>query len=77
MREVAKILTHLVVPIIVRAKLLIQKLWLNQPESDDEVLEEAKIKWLAFDDHLNVVKGICIPRWFQYEEDVRLKEKET
>lgn len=52
-------------PFIVRAKMLLQELWLEQLPWDEPVPEHLKAKWLAIREELTQVEQIAIPRWLQ------------
>ncbi|OXU30532.1 hypothetical protein TSAR_002378 [Trichomalopsis sarcophagae] len=50
-------------PIIVRAKILIQKLWLQKLDWDDSVPEVTSRSWMEFITQLKELEAIKIPRW--------------
>ncbi|XP_031342802.1 uncharacterized protein LOC116170471 [Photinus pyralis] len=69
--EVAKIFDPLgwLSPILLNAKLLIQRLWLSNTGWDEEVAESIKIEWTNFKIDLSMVEYLRIPRWMQYDQD--------
>lgn len=69
--EIAKIFDPLglLAPIIIKAKLLMQELWLNQISWDEEVSPETADKWGKFQQELQIVENITIPRWINYKHD--------
>lgn len=61
-------------PVVVRAKILIQRLWLRKMDWDDVVEDSADEEsdhiardWIAFRKELSDVQKIRIPRWIQTE----------
>lgn len=52
-------------PVIVTAKVMIQKLWLARVTWDEEVPTEIKKEWLKFREDLEETKQIKIERWIQ------------
>lgn len=67
-------------PIIVRAKILIQRLWLRKmdwddvvEDSTDEVNDHIARDWIAFRQELTDVQKIRIPRWIQTEPNAPMQ----
>ena len=54
-------------PVIVRAKLLMQQLWLEGLDWDEEVSLESHSLWNNLVSDLAMVDKITIPRWIQYD----------
>ncbi|KPJ07794.1 hypothetical protein RR48_12636 [Papilio machaon] len=50
-------------PVIVRAKILVQKLWLEGLNWDDEISESLRKEWLKIRNDLGNIKEIKIKRW--------------
>ncbi|XP_073942495.1 uncharacterized protein [Choristoneura fumiferana] len=63
-------------PVVVIAKVLIQKLWLCNLEWDDELPSNLCEEWIAYRDELIYLRNIKIPRWLKTtrspNEDVQL-----
>ncbi|XP_046810015.1 uncharacterized protein LOC124420599 [Lucilia cuprina] len=53
-------------PIIIKAKILMQQLWLEGLEWDDDISEESLKKWNELVSDLAKIESISIPRWLQY-----------
>lgn len=66
--ETAKIFDPLgwLAPCTVKAKILMQKLWLLPIDWDDKVPIDIETNWLKFRDQLNTCSEIQIPRWIGY-----------
>lgn len=69
--EVAKLFDPLgwLAPVVIKAKLLIQELWLQELEWDKKVPEDIRIRWLSFEDQLKTVEKITVPRWIHYTHE--------
>lgn len=52
-------------PVVVKAKLFMQEVWLEKLDWDDEVPEKIKINWLNYQDELVTLGEIEIPRWIE------------
>ncbi|XP_065368694.1 uncharacterized protein LOC135961125 [Calliphora vicina] len=55
-----------ITPIVVRAKMLMQQLWLEGKQWDDKVSSEILDKWNKLLTDLSHIDKIKIPRWLQY-----------
>ncbi|XP_037816164.1 uncharacterized protein LOC119606677 [Lucilia sericata] len=55
-----------IAPIVVRAKMLMQQLWLEGKQWDEEVSSEILDKWNKLLIDLSQVNKLRIPRWLQY-----------
>ncbi|XP_059217426.1 uncharacterized protein LOC131994659 [Stomoxys calcitrans] len=55
-----------VAPIVIRSKILMQQLWLEGLDWDDELGSETLMKWNSLISDLNHIGSISIPRWLQY-----------
>lgn len=60
-------------PVTIRAKLLIQELWLQDLEWDQPVPAGAAAKWTSFKDQLKSVEEIQLPRWIGYTKAIDLQ----
>ena len=71
--EVAKLFDPLgwLAPIVIKAKLLIQELWVQNLQWDHAVPEEIKKRWLTFQDQLHSLDDLKVPRWFHYSPKVK------
>lgn len=63
--EVAQLFDPLgfLAPVIVRAKMFIQELWLNKSGWDDELPEQLADRWAHIRDELPLLDQVRIPRW--------------
>ena len=50
-------------PIIIRAKVYIQELWIRQKDWDEPVDDDLKAAWVSFKEQLPDIENISIPRW--------------
>lgn len=50
-------------PVIVRAKLLMQKLWQSKLDWDEQVTKEICVEWAMIWNNIKIVEQIRIPRW--------------
>ncbi|XP_046145616.1 uncharacterized protein LOC123988902 [Osmia bicornis bicornis] len=64
--EVARIFDPLgfVSPVIVRAKMLLQELWLHKINWDDPLPSQIVSRWFIIREDLNSLAKLSIPRWF-------------
>ncbi|XP_046145460.1 uncharacterized protein LOC123988755 [Osmia bicornis bicornis] len=64
--EVARIFDPLgfVSPVIVRAKILLQELWLHKINWDDPLPSQIASRWFIIREDLNSLAKLSIPRWF-------------
>lgn len=60
----------LVGPCIVEAKLIMQRLWIEQTSWDEEVNEEIKEMWFSFANTLPHLNHLQIPRWVLVDESI-------
>lgn len=71
--EVAKLYDPLgwIAPVVVVAKMVIQKLWRSRLEWDDVVRGELLEEWLRYRENLIHIKRVSIPRWLHYSSTAR------
>ena len=50
-------------PIVVRCKILLQEIWIQNYDWDDKLNEELKLLWLQIRDDFNFIRNIHIPRY--------------
>ncbi|XP_015120540.1 uncharacterized protein LOC107043522 [Diachasma alloeum] len=50
-------------PVVIRAKALLQQLWLEKKDWDDELSPHLVQKWAQFREELSQVEQLSIPRW--------------
>ena len=64
--EIARLHDHLgwLAPVTIRAKILLQILWMSDKDWDTPVDEELQRQWQEFRTELNLLEHLCIPRWF-------------
>ncbi|XP_059221362.1 uncharacterized protein LOC131995991 [Stomoxys calcitrans] len=55
-----------VAPVVIRSKILMQQLWLEGLDWDDELSPETLLRWNALVSDLKHIGSISIPRWLQY-----------
>lgn len=60
-------------PIIIRAKMFIQKLWLQDLEWDDELSPSQLKEWTEIHNTITFVKDISIPRAISYNENFHIE----
>lgn len=59
--------------VIIKAKVLIQNLWIIKLEWDEPVPTAIADKWIAFVNDLEDLKAITIPRWIGIKTDCQLQ----
>ena len=52
-------------PVIIKGKILLQQLWLEKLDWDDQLSPQLTRKWTNFRDELSELEQIRIPRWLQ------------
>lgn len=57
-----------IVPVLITAKIYMQKLWKSGLDWDQNLPTELLNEWLKFQDDLDNVKQICIPRWLNLKK---------
>lgn len=62
-----------IAPVVIRAKIIIQKVWKAQLGWDDELPEELLEEWLRYRQQLKETKAITIPRWLNCTKACRLE----
>ncbi|MGG2622882.1 hypothetical protein, partial [Pseudomonas aeruginosa] len=69
--EIAKLFDPLgwLAPVVIKAKLLIQNLWIQQLDWDEAVNQKISKTWKEFQKKLLIVEKIRIPRWIHYETE--------
>lgn len=60
-------------PVVVRAKMLLQKLWLHKLGWDDPLLSRVSQRWLIIREDLTNLCRISIPRWFNTWSDTSVE----
>ncbi|XP_059222203.1 uncharacterized protein LOC131996641 [Stomoxys calcitrans] len=60
-------------PIIVLAKILMQQLWIDGTNWDEEVKPHSLEKWNMFLSNFNEIENIKIPRWIHYAPEARIQ----
>ncbi|XP_073955604.1 uncharacterized protein [Choristoneura fumiferana] len=60
----------LVGPCVVEAKIIMQRLWIEQCSWDTEVPDEIKRLWFSFTDTLPLLNQLKIPRWVLSEDSI-------
>lgn len=73
--EVARLYDPLgwIAPVVVVAKMIIQKLWRSKLEWDDIVHGEILEEWLHYRENLIHIKGVNIPRWLHLSSAARVE----
>lgn len=60
-------------PVVVKAKLLMQKLWQTNLDWDEAVSEELRQDWVAIGSKLKNLESIRIPRWLRTHERAEIQ----
>lgn len=55
-----------IAPVVITTKILMQKLWLEGLDWDDEVSKESMDKWKTIVNDISSIETIKIPRWIQF-----------
>lgn len=73
--DVAKLYDPLgwLAPVVVLAKILIQKLWKTRLQWDETVTGDLLVEWLTYREKLNNIKHISIPRWLHYSQKTKVE----
>lgn len=58
-----------IAPVLITAKIFIQKLWKSGLSWDDNLTPELLSEWIHFRDELNYIKMINIPRWLSTKKE--------
>ncbi|KAK9499314.1 hypothetical protein O3M35_002367 [Rhynocoris fuscipes] len=59
-------------PVIIKGKIFIQQLWLNNLGWDDPLTYDLTHKWISFSDHLYLLEEFQIPRRAKYSKSIEL-----
>ncbi|XP_075162725.1 uncharacterized protein LOC142235353 [Haematobia irritans] len=60
-------------PIIIIAKIIMQRIWLDRTEWDAIISPESLRLWKAFQANYNAIDDIRIPRWIAYSPDCKIE----
>lgn len=60
-------------PVVVRAKIFMQEIWLSQIDWDDSLPTSLQRKWAEFTSSYPALRHIRVPRWIRYASDVQLQ----
>lgn len=60
-----------IAPVVIVAKLFIQKLWKSGLDWDDDLGEDLSTEWIRYREELEHIKNICIPRWLDFSPGLR------
>lgn len=63
----------LIAPVIIKAKILIQELWVLKIDWDDSVPQDMHTKWNRFIQSLRKMSNLTFPRWIHYQADCDLQ----
>lgn len=74
-RESARVFDPLgyLAPIIIQAKLILQKLWRLKLDWDEPLDHEETEDWTNFHENLRYARGIEIPRWIQFKPTAQME----
>ncbi|XP_050359346.1 uncharacterized protein LOC126779442 isoform X4 [Nymphalis io] len=61
----------LVGPYVVQAKIIMQRLWINKYDWDDEMSHELKNLWSTFENTLISLNNLKIPRWVLCQDSIK------
>ncbi|XP_011858860.1 PREDICTED: uncharacterized protein LOC105556384 [Vollenhovia emeryi] len=61
-------------PVIIRAKILMQRLWIANCDWDDVVPSKLLEAWQHYHIHLHQLEEVTIPRWTQLSQQVQYRE---
>ncbi|XP_073811753.1 uncharacterized protein [Musca autumnalis] len=56
-------------PIIILAKIIMQRIWMDKTEWDATISTESLNLWTTFQEHYPLINNIRIPRWINYTPD--------
>ncbi|KAJ0169482.1 hypothetical protein K1T71_015069 [Dendrolimus kikuchii] len=62
-----------IAPVVIVAKLFIQKLWKSGLDWDDDLDEDLSTEWIKYRKELEHIKNICIPRWLNFSPGYRME----
>lgn len=70
--DIAKLFDPLgwITPVMIKAKLLLQELWIKEYTWDQQLSEDIAIKWGKFRRDLTSIENISIPRWNRYAPSI-------
>lgn len=73
--EIARIFDPLgiLAPIVIKAKILMQELWIGNYSWDEELPAGVKEKWRLFQEQLPAVEEITVPRWIHYKKNQKIE----
>ncbi|XP_055920880.1 uncharacterized protein LOC129952352 [Eupeodes corollae] len=60
-----------IAPCIIKAKIIMQQLWLKGLSWDDKIPVELQQEWLSFQEELDILEDIHIPRWINTQTDIK------
>lgn len=63
----------LLAPVTIYNKILMQQIWKQNIDWDDEVSAEIKQKWLEFRSQLPIIEKIRVPRWLGCSPDAKVE----
>lgn len=63
----------LLAPITIYNKIIMQDIWREKNDWDDEVSEEIAEKWNAFKDQISVIEKIKVQRWLHCKSDSKVE----
>ncbi|XP_059217544.1 uncharacterized protein LOC131994722 [Stomoxys calcitrans] len=56
-------------PIVIVAKVIMQRIWMDRTEWDNEITPESRELWQSFQHHYPHINNIQIPRWIHFTPD--------